>query len=120
MSGLTLPSWMWCLPDQQADPGCCRGVPAQLEAKVPSQKTCCSSRTASLTCIPSPCGTACRWFVLKSGKIYWFKTDSVSPVRHCAATFGKHITRKLKVMTLGCSCRSLCQEASLRCVDWIA
>jgi hypothetical protein len=26
------------------------------------------------------CLTACRWFVLKQGKIYWFKSDVVTPV----------------------------------------
>ncbi len=30
----------------------------------------------------SPAGClACRWFVLKDGKIFWFKTDIVNPVR---------------------------------------
>lgn len=29
----------------------------------------------------------CRWFVLKQGKIFWFKSDIVTPVRAQASQF---------------------------------
>ncbi|KFM26111.1 Pleckstrin-like proteiny domain-containing protein 1 [Auxenochlorella protothecoides] len=32
--------------------------------------------------------TRCRWFVLKHGKIFWFKSDVVRPVNHCLSIKG--------------------------------
>ena len=34
--------------------------------------------------IPPKHAVGCRWFILKQGKIFWFKSDVVTPVRFCA------------------------------------
>jgi hypothetical protein len=67
--------------------------------------------SAVLTCtVGQP--LSCRWFVLKQGKIYWFKSDVVTPVSHkCCAVFNTHAAALQPIASLGhhrSSCKFMC------------
>lgn len=57
-----------------------RRVHQDLAPKV-FQQAFCSGSAADLQLAVPDMRSPCRWFVLKQGKIFWFKSDIVSPVR---------------------------------------